>query len=160
MPIRIDPMVNPPVEVAITVQDPGKMIPFYVHLLGCEPIGEAFGPDFHLWAMRLGGTAIKLMYWKFPLADRDRSDLGLGYQEIAIHVTNLDEFLAECRRAGGNVSVPRTTFPESLAKPGSFAYVLDPEGNRIELIDGDPFVPPTDAFLRGLPWSSPHDIWP
>ena len=52
-----------------------------------------------------------------------------------ISVSNLDELVAACEAAGYNVPVPpREVSPES--RPNTrIAFVEDPDGNRVELLE-------------------------
>ena len=72
-------------------------------------------------------------------------DLGDGYNHIALTVDDLDALLAELaedrRRAREAAVRTRAGAPEV----GRICFVQDPDGYRIELIDGGEFRTPQDA---------------
>ena len=58
----------------------------------------------------------------------------VGYRYLTVQVANIDELVAECARAGCPVPMPVTQ-----AAPGvQFAFVDDPDGNRVELVQVGP----------------------
>ena len=55
--------------------------------------------------------------------------MGIAY--MSLFVSNIEDLVAEVVQFGGQVAIPVTEF-----RPGArFAFVEDPEGNRIELLD-------------------------
>ena len=68
-------------------------------------------------------------------------DLGDGYNHIALTVEDLDAQLAELAKIGVEPEKP----PYSVREGGSrICFVRDPDGYRIELIDGGEFPTPQD----------------
>jgi lactoylglutathione lyase len=71
-------------------------------------------------------------------------DLGDGYNHIALTVDDLDAQLAELSRIG--VEPEKPPFPPGGREEiGRICFVQDPDGYRIELIDGGEFETPQDA---------------
>jgi len=71
-------------------------------------------------------------------------DLGDGYNHIALTVDDLDALLAELASAGIEPEKP-PFHPGGRAEVGRICFVQDPDGYRIELIDGGAFRTPQDA---------------
>jgi predicted enzyme related to lactoylglutathione lyase len=76
---------------------------------------------------------VKLLQFKeAPTAANPPGEVtATGYRYMSLFVSNLDDLVAGVVQFGGTVALPVTEF-----QPGSrFAFVEDPEGNRIELLD-------------------------
>ena len=69
-------------------------------------------------------------------------DLGDGYNHIALTVPDLDVLLAELADAGVHPEKP--AFHPGGREAYRIAFVQDPDGYRIELIDGGAFATPQD----------------
>ena len=123
----------PIVDVAIRIQDPAKVLRFYVDALGCEPHGrmhfQKYGQRY--WSVRLGSTVIKLVQHEKPLQMLDRSQPAYGMSHLTVHVEDLDRIVGRCKAGGHKVQELGPIPPE--AGPGRSANVWDPEGNRIEI---------------------------
>ncbi len=74
-------------------------------------------------------------------------DLGTGYNHIALTVDDLDGLLARLRPEGIEPEKPPFS-PGGREEVGRIAFVADPDGYRIELIDGGAFPTPQDG-----PWA-------
>ena len=79
--------------------------------------------------------------------DEERSvafyDLGDGYNHIALTVDDLDAQLAELAQIGVRPEKPPFA-PGGRPEIGRICFVQDPDGYRIELIDGGAFRTPQD----------------
>ena len=71
-------------------------------------------------------------------------DLGDGYNHIALTVDDLDAQLAELSKIGVEPEKPPFN-PGGRPEVGRICFVQDPDGYRIELIDGGEFKTPQDA---------------
>jgi catechol 2,3-dioxygenase-like lactoylglutathione lyase family enzyme len=86
------------------------------------------------------GLRIELIERKGAKRDRQFKDpmdatLSLGFGHCAIQVANLDDAFAKLKDDGATIVSP----PSPGASPGwKFAYVKDPEGNLIEVLQIDP----------------------
>ena len=100
-------------------KDPEALTVWYQQHLGIPPVGSADGP----WHTEAGVTA----FVPFP-ADTDYFGRPDQQAMINLRVRDLDALLQALRDAGAAVdeNVLHASF-------GSFGYVTDPEGNRIEL---------------------------
>jgi lactoylglutathione lyase len=70
-------------------------------------------------------------------------DLGDGYNHIALTVDDLDAQLAELAKVGVEPEKPPFA-PGGRPEIGRICFVQDPDGYRIELIDGGEFKTPQD----------------
>jgi lactoylglutathione lyase len=119
------------------VKDLDKSIDFYSRLLGMHLLKKLEYPEGKFTLAFLGygpeetHAVIELTYnW-----DRDVPyDLGNGYGHIALGVRNIHEICAELEANGA--PIPR---PAGPMKHGTtvIAFVEDPDGYKIELIDLD-----------------------
>jgi predicted enzyme related to lactoylglutathione lyase len=100
-------------------KDPEALAAWYQQHLGIPPIGSAAGP----WHTEAGVTA----FTPFP-ADTDYFGRPDQQAMINLRVRDLDALLQKLREAGAAVEQTAVDGPY-----GSFGYVTDPEGNRIEL---------------------------
>ena len=70
-------------------------------------------------------------------------DLGDGYNHIALTVDDLDALLADLAKDGIEPEKP-PFHPGGRPEVGRICFVQDPDGYRIELIDGGEFPTPQD----------------
>lgn len=70
-------------------------------------------------------------------------DLGDGYNHMALVVDDLDALLARLAAAGVEPEKPPYA-PGGREQVGRICFVSDPDGYRIELIDGGAFATPQD----------------
>ncbi len=108
--------------VSINVADLAAALPFYVEVLGFEPIPR---PDFGFpgaW-LAIGGPGGQQLH----LIETGERHVGHG-EHFAVAVRGIDEICAELRAGGIEVSDP-------MAVPGAGrqAFLQDPSGNLIEL---------------------------
>ena len=129
------------VHTCVRVLDPDASLRFY-GTLGFEKRGRLnFETAYNIYLGLPGdGDVLELT------VNRGRTepyDLGTGYNHIALTVEDIDAALSDLAaigvepekpayQPGGNESLPR------------IAFVADPDGYRIELIDGGEFPTPQD----------------
>jgi lactoylglutathione lyase len=78
--------------------------------------------------------------------NRDRTepyDIGEGYNHMALTVEDLDALLAQLADSGVQPEKPPYA-PGGREEVGRICFVADPDGYRIELIDGGAFPTPQD----------------
>jgi lactoylglutathione lyase len=121
---------NDAIEIGIVVRDAEKSLAFYRDTLGLEYLGDLVFPGNHMWRFQAGGSVVKLLAQDPPAEPAgDTPTAGLSY--LSLFVSNLEEIVQEVEDAGCTIAIPITEF-----QPGArFAFVQDPEGNRIELLD-------------------------
>jgi len=121
---------NSAIEVGIVVRDAERSLAFYRDTLGLEYLGDLVFPGAHMWRFQAGGSVVKLLE-QDPPAEPAGATPSAGLSYVSLFVSNLEELVEEVSAAGCTISIPVTEF-----QPGArFAFVEDPEGNRIELLD-------------------------
>ena len=130
------------VHTCVRVRDPEASVAFY-RALGYEPRGRLnFATAYNLYLGLPGeGDTLELT------VNRDRTepyDLGTGYNHIAVTVDDIHAVLADLGALGVEPEKPPYR-PGGRAGLPLIAFVADPDGYRIELIDGGVFETPQDA---------------
>jgi catechol 2,3-dioxygenase-like lactoylglutathione lyase family enzyme len=127
------------VDAGIVIADLAKQKRFYGEFLGLPLLREIGLANGLVCIFTCGESLLKLYALSGAKGDADRGDfgsrLGLGY--VTIWVKNLDEVLANCRGAGVPILTPAT---ELTTDAGSkrrirYAFIADPENNRLELFE-------------------------
>jgi lactoylglutathione lyase len=123
------------------VLDPDKSVAFY-EALGFERRGKLqFQSAYNIYLGLPGdGDTLELTVNH----DRDEPyDLGEGYNHLAITVDDLDALLADLATKG--IEPEKAPYaPGGREDVGRICFVADPDGYRIELIDGGEFPTPQD----------------
>jgi len=129
------------VHTCLRVRDPDASREFY-GALGFEPRGRLnFETAYNLY-MGLPGDGDTLELTVNRGHDQPY-DLGNGYNHIALTVDDIVDVLARLERVG--VLPERPPYhPGGREELPLIAFVADPDGYRIELIDGGAFVTPQD----------------
>ena len=129
------------VHTCVRVLDPEASTRFY-GVLGFEPRGRLnFESAYNIYLGLPGdGDVLELT------VNRGREepyDLGTGYNHIAVTVEDIDAVLADLAEIGVEPEKPpyRPGGKDGLPR---IAFVADPDGYRIELIDGGVFETPQD----------------
>lgn len=125
--------------VAVTVSDLGRALDFYRGLLGFRVLGQLEYPNdprgFMITYLDAGHGVIKLFSHSQtatqPPLPSDNTRLGL--QSIALRVTGLDMIAEQLMCAG----VSFTMTPTEGVSRARIAYLTDPDGTLIELIEGE-----------------------
>jgi lactoylglutathione lyase len=123
------------------VRDPEASVAFY-RALGYEPRGRLnFATAYNLYLGLPGeGDTLELT------VNRDQQepyDLGTGYNHIAVTVDDIESVLADLGAMGVEPEKPPYR-PGGRDELPRIAFVADPDGYRIELIDGGAFATPQD----------------
>ena len=129
-------LTDGPIEFGVVVSDRDRSVAFYGDLLGLPYLGEIVFPLGRLWRFALGSAVVKLIGYDDPIeALSPPSALrAVGYRYLTVQVSNIEELVAECARAGCAVPMPVTEAAPSV----QFAFVEDPDGNRVELVQIGP----------------------
>ena len=129
------------VHTCVRVRDPEASVRFY-GALGFEPRGRLnFSSAYNLYLGLPGdGDVLELT------VNRDQEepyDLGEGYNHVAVTVEDIDAALERLAAIGVRPEKPpyRPGGRDDLPR---IAFVADPDGYRVELIDGGEFVTPQD----------------
>ena len=130
------------VHTCVRVLDPDKSVAFY-EALGYERRGKLqFETAYNLYMGLPGdGDTLELTV---NMGREEPYDLGDGYNHIAFTVDDLDALLSELAKIGVEPEKPPFA-PGGRTEVGRICFVADPDGYRIELIDGGEFKTPQDA---------------
>jgi len=111
--------------VFLRARDPKALAAWYGEHLGIQ-LTEWGGAQF-LWSDEVPPTTGSTAWSLFPA---DTKYFGSGTQSCMVNyrVDNLDELLAQLAAAGVSIDPKREDAPY-----GRFAWITDPEGNRVEL---------------------------
>ena len=124
----------------LRVGDLDRSISFYTEVMGMQLLRKSDNEQYRYTLAFVGyqpekeGAVLELTYnW-----DESEYDLGTGYGHIAIEVDDAADTCDAIRNAGGTV-----TREASPVKGGStvIAFVQDPDGYKIELIEKKQPVP-------------------
>jgi lactoylglutathione lyase len=134
------------VHTCVRIRDLGASIKFY-GLLGFERRGRLnFESAFNVYlGLPGGGDVLELTVNAGRVAPYD---LGDGYNHMALVVDDLDGLLAELAENG--IEPERPPYAPGGREEYRICFVADPDGYRIELIDGafpTPQDPPHPAEL-------------
>ena len=119
----------------IRVGDLEKSIAFYTEVLGMRLLRRKDYPDgrFTLAFVGYGEESETAVIELTHNWDTDSYDLGNGYGHVALGVADIYSMCDEIKRRGGNV----TREPGPMKHGTSvIAFVEDPDGYKIELIEG------------------------
>jgi predicted enzyme related to lactoylglutathione lyase len=121
--------------IFIRARDPKALAAWYAQHLGIQ-LNDWGGAQF-LWADEVPPATGSTAWSMFPA---DTKYFGSGPQPYMVNyrVDNLDELLAQLAAAGVSIDPHRDD-----ASYGRFAWITDPEGNRVEL--WQPVVPAPDG---------------
>jgi lactoylglutathione lyase len=130
------------VHTCVRVVDVDASVRFY-ELLGFERRGKLdFGQAFNVY-MGLPGDGDKLEL-TVNVGREEPYSLGEGYNHFAITVEDLDGLLGRLAELGVEPEKPPYR-PGGRDELPRIAFVADPDGYRIELIEGSEFVTPQDG---------------
>ena len=130
------------VHTCVRVRDPEASIRFY-EVLGFQETGRLNFESAYNVYLGLPGDGDKLEL-TVNVGQTEAYDLGTGYNHVAVTVEDLDAVLAKLADIGVQPEKPpyRPGGRDDLPR---IAFVADPDGYRIELIDGGAFATPQDG---------------
>jgi lactoylglutathione lyase len=120
------------VHTALRVRDPETSVRFY-EALGFEQRGRLnFGTAYNLYLGLPGdGDRLELVV---NAGRTEPYDLGEGYGHVAVSVPDLDAILARLAEQG--IQPERPPYHPGDRTEYRICFVTDPDGYRVELIDG------------------------
>ncbi len=124
-------------EVGLPVSEIAPMKQFYCDGLGFKPAGHVDLPSAHIEAFRFGDCLLKLtLFLDTELRPKPRqSDRSATY--ITLRVSALDHLVDRCLAIGARLLIPISSAQTKQLQAVRFAFVSDPMGNRIELVEGN-----------------------
>jgi lactoylglutathione lyase len=129
------------VHTCVRVRDPEASVRFY-EALGFERRGRLnFATAYNIYmGLPGGGDTLELTV---NVGQEEPYDLGTGYNHLAITVEDIHAALAKLEPLG--VAPEKAPYnPGGREELPLIAFVADPDGYRIELIDGGRFDTPQD----------------
>jgi lactoylglutathione lyase len=126
------------VHTCIRVRDPEASVAFY-RKLGFEPRGRLnFSSAYNVYmGLPGGGDVLELTV---NVGQDEPYDLGTGYNHMAVAVEDIHATIEQL-----GVSPEKPPYhPGDREELPLIAFVADPDGYRIELIDGGEFLTPQD----------------
>lgn len=111
----------------VKVRDVGKAMDFYTRVLGLklmETVTLAGQPFYFVGDGRM-------MMEIEPAYDEDRSDCDHGFSHLALRVENLEEYCKQLKEH----EVTFILEPSQFIPTRKIAFIADPEGNAIQLIE-------------------------
>jgi lactoylglutathione lyase len=135
MPIQL-------VHTCVRVVDPDASVRFY-EALGFERRGQLNFESAYNVYLGLPGEGDQLEL-TVNVGRTEPYDLGDGYNHVAVTVEDLDATLARLAEIGVEPEKPPYA-PGGRDDLPRIAFVADPDGYRIELIDGGRFATPQDG---------------
>ena len=139
-PVRAPaPSIDSLAHVAITVSDLERSLEFYRGLLGFRLLGHLDFPHdergYTITYLDAGRVVLKLFSYANTEAQTAPAynDTRTGWQHVALRVTGMDVIVEQLRCAGVQF-VREPAIGQSGAR---IAFLTDPDGTMIELIEGD-----------------------
>lgn len=121
------------IDLGIVVSDSEKALAFYRDTLGLEHVGDMpMGGGSTMHRLMCGTSLIKVISGSNPPAKAAPGGIGgaYGYRYWTISISNINEVVADCEKAGYKVVAPIREF-----RPGiTIAIVEDPDGNWVEFL--------------------------
>ena len=135
-------MPNAFVHTCVRVLDPEASVRFY-RALGFEPRGRLnFETAYNVYlGLPGGGDVLELTVNR---GEEQAYDVGTGYNHMGLTVESLDRVLAALSELGVEPEKPPYR-PGGRDELPLIAFVADPDGYRVELIDGGRFDTPQDS---------------
>ena len=129
------------VHTCLRVVDPDASLRFY-EALGFQQTGRLNFESAYNVYLGLPGDGDKLEL-TVNVGRTEPYDLGDGYNHVAVAVEDLDAALARLAQIGVEPEKP-PYHPGGRDDLPRIAFVADPDGYRVELIDGGRFTTPQD----------------
>jgi lactoylglutathione lyase len=135
------------VHTCVRVVDPDASKRFYA-VLGFEERGRLnFDSAYNVYlGLPGGGDTLELTV---NVGRDEPYDLGEGYNHVAVTVDDIDATLAAFAEIGVEPEKP-AYHPGGRAELPLIAFVADPDGYRVEVIDGGVFDTPQDGLHPSL----------
>lgn len=130
--------------VAIRVKDIARTLDFYVGKLGFQEMFR-LDRDGRLWILYLRIMDDQFLEI-FPegVGDRAADKEAIGFNHLCLHISDIEAAVRELTEKG----VPFTTPLKTGVDGNKQAWIEDPDGHRIELMQIEPDSPQLQAVAR------------
>jgi predicted enzyme related to lactoylglutathione lyase len=123
--------------VFFKAKDPGKLMSWYTTHLGVKPESEGSSTTMFQWREKDDTEQVGYTVWSIFPHDTKYFDPSASPFMINFRVKDLDGLMDQLKREGVKVDDKREEYPY-----GKFGWIVDPEGNRIELWEPKGEPPP------------------
>jgi catechol 2,3-dioxygenase-like lactoylglutathione lyase family enzyme len=124
-------------EVGLPVHELAPMRRFYCEGLGFKPAGHVDLPAAHIEALRFGNCLLKLSLFSDESRRPNPHQANSSNFYLTLRVSNLDHAVSSCLAVGASLLVSVSSAETKDSRKVRFAFVTDPMGNRIELVEGN-----------------------
>jgi predicted enzyme related to lactoylglutathione lyase len=132
-----DPTAWSALEIGLPVDEIEPTKQFYSEGLGFKPAGYVDLPAAHIEALRFGDCLLKLTLFRdVGQRPKPRQPDPLSFY-VTLRVSALEQTVSRVQALGTTLLVPVTSFTSQESSTVKFAFVSDPMGNRIELVEGN-----------------------
>ena len=114
--------------VFFKAKDPARLMAWYQKHLGVMPESKGSSNSIFQWRERDGERKVAYTVWAIFPHDTKYFDPGRSAFMINYRVQDLDRLLEQLKSEGVKVDEKREEYDY-----GKFGWIIDPEGNRIEL---------------------------
>jgi predicted enzyme related to lactoylglutathione lyase len=132
-----DPSAWSALEIGLPVSEIAPMKQFYCEGLGFKPAGHVDLPAAHIEAFRFGDCLLKLTLFLGTALQPEPREPDPSAFYMTLRVSALDQLLSRCLAFGGSLLIPISSAQTKELQTVRFAFVSDPMGNRIELVEGN-----------------------
>jgi len=123
--------------VFFKARDPSKLMAWYTSHLGIKPESEGSSTAMFQWREKEDAKQVGYTVWSIFPHDTKYFDPSASPFMINFRVKDLDRLLDQLKREGVKVDDKREEY-----EYGKFGWIIDPEGNRIELWEPKGEPPP------------------
>jgi len=124
-------------EVGLPVDEIEPMKRFYCEGLGFKPAGHVDLPAAHIKALRFGDCLLKLSLFSDASRRPNPHQANSSTFYLTLRVSDLDHAVNSCLATGASLLVPISSAETKDLRRVRFAFISDPMGNRIELVEGN-----------------------
>lgn len=132
-----DPTAWSALETGLLVDELEPMKRFYTEGLGFKPAGHVDLPTAHIEAFRFGDCLLKLTFFQDPDRRPKPRQPGLKTFYLTLRVLALEQTVSRCLATGASLLVPVSSAQTKDLQTVRFAFVSDPMGNQVELVEGN-----------------------
>jgi catechol 2,3-dioxygenase-like lactoylglutathione lyase family enzyme len=118
----------------VVVSDLAVSVPWYEEMFGARETLAVDHDELSLVMLELSNTAIELVVHRPPGSNRLPGPTDLGAGHVALAIDDVEEAHARLAARGVAFASAPARIPDNSGAIWVIAFCLDPDGNRIELI--------------------------